>query len=767
MCLLVHGHAHAQDRSSASSQRSADASAAQASAASPSVTAPKPIGSTEVAYPPGAQGDSAVMLLVTVNADGTVRCARTASGAPPFDQAAVDAAQTWHFTPARRDGVPVAATIRVQVLFRAPAVREAEPEAAESAPAPPPSTTAPGTKPSQHAAPSPSQPQEPLEVTVTGEKRAPMAVSLARTEVRQLPGTFGDPFRALEILPGVTPLISGLPFFYVRGAPPGNVGYYLDGIRVPYLYHVAIGPSVVQPAMVDRVDLYPGGYPARYGRYAGGIAVAETTPPEVTAHGEGNLRLIDAGAMVEGGFAGGRGTVLLGGRYSYTAAIISLLAKGVQLDYRDYQARVTYDVGAKDRLSLMAFGAYDLIAQETNGISTIGFGSEFYRGDLRWDHTLGPGSRVRTAVTLGFDQTAIGGERNAQDRLVGARTELDQLLAPTVHLHAGIDSVLDSYRVTTPLYADPDDPNLRRFSDQFPSRKDLALGVHGELALEVAPGFVVTPGMRADYFLSGAATAVGLDPRLSARIRVVPGLHMVHAFGIAHQPPSFILPIPGLALGSLANGLQTAYQASSGIEWGLVPSTLLTANAFNNVFTDITDTLSLPEDRGEDFSQRTHGRAYGLEVFLHRKLTQRIGGFLSYTLSRSTRRLGNDVFPSAFDRTHVCNGAVAYDLGRRWRAGTRLVLYSGAPKRVSTAATTNPQAPIGATTTAVSMAADPPRDPFFYRIDLRAEKVLYAEESVHLSFVAEWLNVTMHREVYNGTAIGPVTVPSLGLEGGF
>jgi TonB family protein len=705
------------------------------------------------------------MLLVTVNSDGTVRSARAASGAPPFDRAAAAAARTWRFTPATRDGVPVAATIRVQVLFRPPVVRGSEPEPTLSVPS---STSASGATRSPQTAPNPPKPQAPLEVTVIGERRAPMAVSLARAEVRQLPGTFGDPFRALEILPGVTPIISGLPFFYVRGAPPGNVGYTLDGIRVPYLYHVAIGPSVVQPAMVDRVDLYPGGYPARYGRYAGGIAAAETTPPEVTAHGEGNLRLIDAGAMVETGFAGGRGTVLLGGRYSYTAAIISLLAKGVELDYRDYQARVTYDLSSRDRLALVAFGAYDLIAEERNGISTIGFGSEFYRGDLRWDHTVGPKSRVRTAVTLGFDQTAIGGERNAQDRMVGVRTELDEQLGPSVHLHAGADSVLDAYRVTTPPYVDRDDPGIERFNDQFPSRDDLGLGAHGELALEVTPGFVVTPGMRVDYYLSGGATAVGLDPRLSARIRVAPAFHIVHAFGIAHQPPSFILPIPGLALGSLANGLQTAYQASSGIEWGLAPSTLLTATAFHNVFTDLTDVLSVPEDRGEDFSQRTRGRAYGLEFFLHRRLTQRVGGFLSYTLSRSTRRLGNSVFPSAFDRTHVSSGAVAYDLGRRWRAGTRLVLYSGAPKRVTTsAAAANPEAPTGAATTTVSMAEHPPRDPFFYRIDLRAEKMLYQEKSVHLSFVAEWLNVTMHQEMYDGTAMGPITVPSLGLEGGF
>src|SRR5687767_15318294 len=106
------------------------------------------------------------------------------------------------------------------------------------------------------------------DVVVRGQRTSPSSTSsdtLARAEVRQLPGAFGDPFRAVEALPGVTPIVSGLPYFYVRGAPPGNIGYYLDGVRVPYLFHAAAGPSVIHPGLVERVDLYSGGYPARFG----------------------------------------------------------------------------------------------------------------------------------------------------------------------------------------------------------------------------------------------------------------------------------------------------------------------------------------------------------------------------------------------------------------------------------------------------------------------------------------------------------------------
>jgi len=728
------------------------------------VVPPRLIEQTPVPYPAGATGDTTIVVTVTVGVDGTVRDVTANEDREPFASIAVASVKTWRFEPATRDGVALAAKIRMEIAFYAPVMKPAEEEEpAETVVAPPPTPSGKGSARTVKAAPAQLK---AIEVTVLGEKRAPMMVSLSRTEVRQIPGTFGDPFRAIELLPGVTPIISGLPYFYVRGAPPGNVGYFLDGIRVPYLYHVAIGPSVVHPGMVDSVELYSGGYPSRFGRYAGGIVSAETTAPTPVTRGEGNLRLYDAGALVETGFAGGRGTVLLGGRYSYTAAVISLVAKGVKLDYRDYQARVTYDVTAKDRVSVVAFGAYDLLAQDSNGISTIGFGSEFYRGDTRWDHSLSNGGKVRTAITLGYDQTAIGGQRNAQDRMLGVRSELDQPIGSNVRWRFGVDTVRDSYKVTKPLFDDPDNPTSQRFQSLFPSRTDLVVGANTELAVEVAKGFIVTPGIRTDYYMSQGATAVGIDPRISARFKLTKDFSIVHAYGIAHQPPSFVLPIPGLALGSLAGGLQTSYQTSAGIEWAFAKGTILRSNLFNNIFEKLTDALSIPEGRGQSINERTTGRAYGLEVFLNRKVTQNIGGILSYTLSQSTRRLGNSEFPSAFDRRHVLNAALAYNLGRNWRAGTRLVFYTGAPKRTPvTTATTNTEAPTAAAIAAHD--ANPPRDPAFYRIDLRLEKLWQYSETRHLSFVIEWLNATMRKEVFNGSAIGPITVPSIGLEGAF
>ncbi|HEX7671385.1 MAG TPA: TonB-dependent receptor plug domain-containing protein, partial [Polyangiaceae bacterium] len=470
------------------------------------VVPPRLVSSPEVPYPPdppAATGDAVVVLELTVGADGSVRSAHAVSGGEPFAGAAVEAALTWRFEPATRDGKAVTSIIRFQLVFHPPAAPEPPREVPPEAPSAPAGSSSTPEKLTPSVAP-PKQ-SRPAEVVVHGVYlvQAPAVSSFSKAEIRQLPGAFGDPFRAIEALPGVTPIVSGLPFFYVRGAPPGNVGYYFDGVRVPYLYHVGLGPSVIHPGMVDRVDLYPGGYPARYGRFAGGIVTGDATEPRDDFHGEGNIRLFDAGALVEGGFAGGRGTVLIGGRYSYTATILSLIVKDTKLDYHDYQGRITYDLTPHDRVSAFTFGSYDLLAQSAGGVQTVVFGSEFYRLDLRYDHSFATDSTVRFGVTLGYDQTRFLDQRNFQDQMVSTRVELRHPVKKGVVLRAGADFTRDGFTTDKSSYIDPEDPTLRILDSQFPSRTDLALGAWSDLVLDVAPRVQITPGVRFDVFSSG------------------------------------------------------------------------------------------------------------------------------------------------------------------------------------------------------------------------------------------------------------------------
>jgi TonB family protein len=734
---------------------------------------PHPAGPIGAAYPSDARGEAAVVLELLVDAQGAVSEARVLEGVEPFAGAALRAAETWLFEPARREGKSVAARIRFEVRFYPP-VPAAEPSAAAPPPVmPPPSAPVPPV------APPPPVAREPVEVLVTGERAAPGASSLSRAEVRQLPGAFGDPFRAIEAMPGVTPILTGLPYFFVRGAPPGNVGYFLDGIRVPLLYHVGLGPSVVQPAMVERVDLYPGGYPARYGRFAGGIVAGETTPPRYELHGEGSLRLVDVGGLVEAPIGNARGSALAGGRYSYTTLLLGLIAEEVILEYWDYQARIAYETSSSDTLSAFAFGSFDRLGEEEDrGGDNVYFASEFHRLDLRYDHAPSTATKFRLAGTLGVDRTRLDdNDVSARDRMLALRAELRHRTSSQLTVRGGIDTTADFYDVDVDeeqfAGSEPREPsNKERIRQFFPSRLDIATGVWSDLVLDPEPGVTVTPGLRVDLYASGGATAIGIDPRISARFEVSPKLALLHAFGIAHQPPSFVAPLPGFQPGRLEGGLQRSLQASSGLELELPEDFIATATVFDNVFLDMTDVIGTARGQGDDIDEideeidqllnRSLGSTIGLELYVRRPLTRRLGGFVSYTLSRSTRSIGAEHFPARSDRTHVFNLALAYDLGKNWRAGTRFVFYTGFPAE---------DLEVGR-----PRSEHPSRVRAFYRIDLRLEKRWRLGKNGSWAFVVDLLNATLNREVIaldcgSGRCveeeIGPVTLPSIGVEAVF
>lgn len=631
-----------------------------------------------------------------------------------------------------------------------------------------------------------------------GSAASPPDTSFARAEVRQLPGAFGDPFRAVEAAPGMAPILTGLPYYYVRGAPPGNVGYFFDGVRVPYLFHFGLGPAVLHPALIAKTELYRGGYPAALGRYAGGIVDAAAMPPSEELHGEAQVRAIDAGALVEAPFAGGRGSALAAARYSYTAALFSLLSEDTTLDYRDYQARVAYALGERDTISLLGFGAYDFAAQRESvdpgaqpifagaaarrDLTHVLFASEFHRADLRWDRSLSSGGRLRVGATLGLDRTRVEARRAATDVMTGARFELERPVARGVLVRAGADVTVDRYTADAlPAYADDDDVVARQ-QGIFAERTDFVTGARVDAVITPLPRTEIVPGVRVDVYGSGRETASSLDPRLGARFFVTDHLRIVHAYGVVSQAPSSPIALPGVTVAHLRGGLQRAIQTSAGVEADLPEDLTATAGVFHNAFLGLNDALGsarteiLDIERSDSLLAKSRGSAFGLEVGLRRRLTRRVAGLASYTLSRSLRVADGRRFVSSYDRPHVLTAAVTVDLGEGWRSGARFVAYSGIP--TSSAPPAFPEQRVG---------VPPERTSAFHRIDLRVEKRWSVGKSGWISAVVEALNATLSREVTGyacGTAlalpgappptpgctervIGPVSVPSVGVEAGF
>ena len=619
--------------------------------------------------------------------------------------------------------------------------------------------------------------EEPQEVVVSGTRDGTPtadAKALSRSEIRLLPGAFGDPFRAIDSLPGVVPLFSGLPYFYVRGAPPSNVGYFLDDVRVPYLFHFGLGPGVLPAALVERVDLHAGGYPAEFGRYAGGVVSGVTAGPRDRMWGEAQVRAFDAGAVIETPFADGKGHVLVGGRFSYTGPTISLLAPDVQLDYRDYTARFTYDLSPRDRLTVLTFGAYDLAVQTEDGEKHIAFASEFHRIDTRWDRAWSDRTASRVAITLGYDRSRLEGERFARDATVNARGRIEHTVSPALRVRAGFDTNLDVFDGDPPNPATVSRADYRDSADFFSRRVDTQSGAWLEAALRLPGGTQIVPGLRGDVFTSRGNYELAIDPRLSVRVPILgPRLRAVFAQGIAHQPYAFAIPIPALSLPGLPDGLQAAYETSATLESELPAGFFASASGFHHEYRKVHDLFAVGGLDAEPFSRPPplSGRAVGLEVLVRRAFSERIGGLVSYTLSRSTRDNGHRETVNGFDRTHVLNAALTANLGAGFRVGARTLFYTGIPDplRPREIGLSFPRG-IGAPS---DLGDD--RLASFVRLDVRAEK-RWSTAQGWFAIVLEGLNVTLGKEtigyrcqsdVCSPNAFGPITIPSIGLEGGF
>ncbi len=168
--------------------------------AAPAVQAPRPVHQVAATYPVEAASSEPlrVELLVTVATDGGVgEVSVAASAGPAFDAAAIAAVRQWRFTPATRDGEPVAARIRVPFLFPAP-LADPAPVPSDSPAAPVPGASSAPAAPAPVPSTSPvATPAAPAPVPSTRPPAAQAPVPSTSPPAPAPPGTAASPDEAV------------------------------------------------------------------------------------------------------------------------------------------------------------------------------------------------------------------------------------------------------------------------------------------------------------------------------------------------------------------------------------------------------------------------------------------------------------------------------------------------------------------------------------------------------------------------------------------
>jgi TonB family protein len=648
-----------------------------------------------------------------------------------------------------------------------------------------------------------------LEIVVTAPRLDKQVVTteVAAEQGRKVPGTQGDVLKVVEDLPGVARSAVGSGALVVWGAAPEDTRVYMDGVRVPRLYHDGGYRSVVQSDMVRSVELVPGGYGPSYGRGLGGLVnVQMSRLDEPGLHGSVGADTLDTSVSVRDALTD-KLHVAIGGRKSYLDSVVSAFTSQnvgeiVPIPrYYDGQARIVYDLGGHETIEIGGLLSSDsttttVASPDPALTSTQTTGLDFGRVYARYEKHTEAGATILVVPSWGKDVSTLNSQFGStptslrdDSNVLGLRASWRGPVARFASVGLGLDAeiVSSSIQRVGSLAAPPREGDVYVFGEPPSGQLDAdswstvvaSVAPYGEV--DVAPfgdTLHVVPGVRFEpYVLTtsrlvpqvGDVPSVGfaqqttvIEPRVSARYAITNKISVKGAVGLYHEPPSG--EDLSAVFGSPKLGLSSAEHYVLGAAAKLTHTLDVELTGFLIEDDNLVVRSAAPSPYlSQALVQEGIGRSYGAQVLLRQQQIGRFFGWISYTLMRSERKDHPDLDWRLFDydQTHVFTALASYDLGRGFEVGARFRYATGFPRTPVT----------GSYFDSLSDSYQPEfgahnsiRIPAFYALDARVSK-RFAIGKTQAELYLDVQNVTDHANpeeiVYDPTYSKPGYITGL------
>lgn len=576
--------------------------------------------------------------------------------------------------------------------------------------------------------------------------------TLRRQQLTSVPGTFGDPIRVIQSLPGVARTPFGLGLLLIRGSNPDDSGVFIDGHEVPQLFHFLGGPSILNAEMIDSIDLYPGGFPGRFGRHHGGVVAVETRSAASDGiHGSADVDFLDSGGYLRAPITKNL-MVSVAGRRSYIDVFLPLVIQDegtvVVPVYYDYQGRLDWDLKSEGKASVTVLGSsdtLDVISDDPEDEESLNLNSA-----VRFLRVIGnyrrPVSRTLTlsmSPAYGVDSiTFSGGQAEASGPFTSVditQTALSYRMrvngklgqsgwAQRLTLDTGLDllSRVTRYEALVPLNDDVRNGNDIDVPPELTLRgaEQLSLGLYLDLGIDVTSRLRVVPSLRVDGHNLDGNLRSSVDPRISARYALGQGWTGKAYVGIFHQPPQPEAFDP--EFGNPEIGLERGTHYGLGAEWKPTRMWSFDAEAYYISRDDVVvfENDYIQNDDGTftpiNFTNNGFRNAYGFEVLIRREVSSNAYGWLAYTFGKSGQeRDGGGRTVSAFDQPHTLNAVASWKPGGGFELGARFRITSGRPETPVNDATYDADS---GNYNGVRGEIRSRRTPTFHQLDVRVER---------------------------------------------
>lgn len=592
----------------------------------------------------------------------------------------------------------------------------------------------------------------PVTVTLEGieVKSSSMRATVGRQtvgvmEIRRIPGSAGDALRALQALPGIGAASDFDGQLYIRGGAPEDNRFYLDRAPLFYPYHFGGLVSTVNSEILNRIDVYAGGFGAEFGADAQAVIdIYSRRGREDRIGGKFNINFIYSEGLLEGPI-GSRGSWYLAGRRSYIDLLpIEVTRITAFPRFWDYQAKVSCDFSENHQFNVKAFAADDVmgfklgledVEYDPTLAGRFDFESRFnvQAADLKstlTDHLTSHLSISRASYlqAFSFGQGLFLELEPVQHEL---REDLAYRLNQKHQLESGllVSSTQWNGSANFPRLPDEGDPTASE-SQYFTFEEKIAVDfdqrfnfIEGYLQHRYDPyAFLsLTLGLRLDYF--NLTDRVSVGPRGSLQFNMPGGSELRFAYGRYEISPYPWQIAQGFGNPNLKENTATHYIVE--LEREISPQTRFKVAGYQKNFRDLITRDQREGDLNEVYLNQGQGYARGVELSVKHRAGNRFFSWANYTYSVSKRedRPGDMERLYSFDQPHVATVTASYMLTPTWEIGAKWQYRTGNPYTPVVDAEIVPHPDTGSPRyTPIYGETNSARVPPFHRLDLRISK---------------------------------------------
>lgn len=645
----------------------------------------------------------------------------------------------------------------------------------------------------------PDEPKGLGEVIVTASTHSGRAISgtqtgvekLSTREMKNIPVLFGekDVLKTIQLLPGIKSAGEGNSGFFVRGGSSDQNQILLDEANVYNASHMLGFFSTFNSDAIKDVTVYKGGMPAQYGgRLSSVLDIKMNDGNNQDYSVSGGIGLISAKLNVEGPIQKDRSSFLLTGRRTYADLFLKASPdtslKDSKLYFYDLNAKMSYDLGSKDRLYFSGYFGKDV----------LGFGDQFSinwgnsTATVRWNHIFNKRLFSNTSFIYSnydydlkiktgsndfsiFSQIRDWNLKQDYQLNAGARNNIRFGFSSIYHtvrpgeITASATSSINSktqqkkYSVENGLYA----TNTWKVSDNI----DLTYGLRLTNFLVLGKGDFYDLDEKGSIidtisYKDGAVVKSywNLEPRLAigyqfnastsvkaSYVRNTQNMHLI-TNSTSSTPTDKWISSTNIIKPEISDQVSLGYYKNLAANKYELTVEAYYKNMQNQI--DYRDGANVyTNDAIETQLLYGKGRAYGIEWML-RKKTGRLTGWLSYTLSKTERKIdginNNQWYNARQDRTHDIAIVGMYQLNPKWTLSANWIYYTG-----NAVTFPNGKYTVGGQTVYYYTNRNGYRMPAYHRLDFGATKQLKQRKKWSSEIAFSLYNVYGRENAYSIT----------------